>query len=377
MNPTRESGKAGLRPFEKKLIGVAIAVLVVIAGFSLYFSLNSHHSSGNTIVIYTYGSFLADGSNKTQAYDQVFGPFEKEYGVTVKVENPTDGILATLEAEKKNPQADIVIGLTNINGIEAANDGLLVKYSSPADSYINSTLINEMGPAAAYMTPYEYSYLGIDYNHTNFPGGVFNPDFQDLLTKENASNLIMESPATSSTGEGFLLWEIAYYQYLLHENWTSWWSSVKSYASTNLYNSWSSAFTHFESSPKSALMVSYLTDPSYNVYFGYGNFIGSTVTQHNGTEYGWRTIYNIAIVNGTGQTQLDEKFINYFLSGSVQAVLPTNEWMYPANQTVPLPSVFSANMNPSDIVPLNQYINAEMIQANLQTWIYEWLSIME
>lgn len=377
MDPTRERRNGGLKPFEKKLIGIAVALVVVIAGFSLYFVMNSTHSSNNTIVIYTYGSFLADGSNKTQAYNQVFSPFEKEYGVSIKVEVPTDGILATLEAQKKNPQADIVIGLTNINGIQAVSDGLLVKYSSPADRYINSTLLQEMGYAAQYMTPYEYSYLGIDYNHTNFPDGVFSPTFQDLLNPENASNLIMESPATSSTGEGFLLWEIAYYQYILHENWTGWWSSIKSYASSNLYSSWSSAFTKFESSPKSAFMVSYLTDPSYNVYFGYGNYTGSTVTLYNGTEYGWRTIYNIAIVNGTGQTSLDEKFINYFLSGNVQSVLPTNEWMYPANMTVPLPSVFSANMNQSGIIPLNQYINAEMIQANIQTWITEWLSIWE
>lgn len=377
MNPTRENEKRGLKPFEKKLVGVVIAVVVVIAGFSIFYEMESRKPSGNVMVIYTYGSFMEYGSHPNQTYQKIFGTFEKEYGVTIDVEKPQAGILQTLEAQKGNPQANIVIGLTNMNGIQAVKDGLLVKYTPPADKFINSTLLSEMGYASQYITPYEYSYLGIDYNKTAFTSGLFQPTFHDLLSSRNISKLIIENPTTSNTGEGFMLWEIAYYEYVLHENWTSWWNSslpiLNKYQ--NITTDWSSAFSKFESSSSASLLISYLTDPAYNNYFGYGNDINSTVTVHDAKYYGWRTIYGIGIVNGTGNDSLEEKFVNYFLGSLVQNEIPTNEWMYPANSTISLPSCYNVTMNQNEIIPLNNYIDAEMIYDNIQIWETEWLAI--
>ena len=375
MNPTREKENGRLKPFEKKIIGIVIAIVVVIAGFSIFYGLESRKPAENVIVIYTYGSFMEYGSNPNQTYKNIFGTFEKEYGVTIDVEKPQAGLLQTLEAQRSNPQANIVIGLTNMNGIQAVNDGLLVKYVPEADSYINSTLLNEMGYSSQYITPYEYSYLGIDYNRTFT--GKFSPTFQDLLSSSNVSNLIIENPTTSNTGEGFLLWEIAYYEYVLHENWTRWWNSSLPTLNSNqnVYTDWSSAFSHFESSSNRSLLVSYLTDPAYNDYFGYGNDTGSTVSVYNGTYYGWRTIYGIGIVNGSGNLTLEEKFVNYFLGNNVQNEIPTNEWMYPANSTITMPSYYNVTMNQSNITPLNDYINATAIYDNFETWETEWLAI--
>lgn len=374
MDPTREKGKK-MEPFKKKIIAVALGLVFVIAGFTVFYSLQDRNVSGKTLVVYTYSSFMADGLNKTQAYQVVFGTFEKEYHVKIVVETPQDGLLATLESQKSHPVANIVIGLTNINGIEAAKDGLLVKYVPPDSRYINSTLIQEMGCASSYLTPYEYSYLGIDYNKTGFNGSLFQPSFSDLLSPTNVSHILIENPITSETGQGFLLWEISYYEYVLHENWTLWWNESLPHLGDHIYNSWCSAFTAFQSSPPDYLLLSYLTDPAYNVYFGYGNFTGSTVTYHDGREYGWRTIYSIGIVNGSGSTSLAEDFVNYFLGSTVQNEIPFNEWMYPANSSIPLPSVYNVTMNHSNIIPLNDYINATDIYQNLDNWDTEWLAL--
>ena len=378
MNPAdeKERGIKKLKPFEKKLLGIVIALVVIVAGFAIFYTIENKNPSGKTLVICTYGGLLSYGSNKNQTYSTVFGTFEKEYGVNIKIVTPSTGCLPALESRKNNEIANIVIGLTNLNGIKAANDGLLAKYTAP-ENYINNTLMQEMGSASSYLTPYEYSYLGIDYNKTGQVSGQFNPTFNDLLTKQNASNLLMENPTTSDTGEAFLLWEISYYENVLHQNWTTFWSSIKQYDANNIYDSWSSAFTQFESSSPQTLLVSYLTDPAYNVYFGYGNDVNSTVTQYGGKEYGWRTIYNIGIVNGTGNLSLEEKFVNYFLSPTVQKEIPTNEWMYPANNTITLPPSYSAAMNQTSIIPLNNYISAQEIYNNSESWILHWQSIME
>ncbi len=375
MDPAPEGNKRSrkLKPFEKKLLAIAVVLVLVVAGFSIFYYIQTREPHGKTLVIYTYSSFMAYGLNQTAAYNTVFGTFEKEYGVNIEIKVPSQGLLPTLEAQKSNPQADIVIGLTNVNGVQTVQDGLLARYQSPAIHYINQSLLSEMGPASAYLTPYEYSYLGIDYNNTHFTG-KFSPAFSDLAKPANASNLLLENPTTSETGQEFLLWEIAYYKYLLNENWTSWWTEVKPYASGHVYDSWSTAFTQFESANSSALLVSYLSDPAYNSYFGYGNTTGSTVVSHNGLNYGWRTIYNIGIVNGSGNTALDEAFINHFLSPTVQDLIPTNEWMYPANTTTPIPPVYNSTMGQSSIIPLNDLVDATVIANNLQEWDIQWLA---
>lgn len=374
MDPTRER-KGKMEPYKRKIIAVVVALVFVVAGFSIFYSLENRAPKEKTIVVYTYSSFMADGLNKTAAYNIVFGTFEKEYHVNIVVEYPKNGLLSTLESQKSSPKANIVIGLTNINGVEAARDGLLVKYSPPDASYINSTLLNEMGCASSYLTPYEYSYLGIDYNKTGPSGSDFHPTFSDLLNSENVTHLLLENPITSETGQGFLLWEISYYEYVLHENWTRWWNASLPYLGDHVYDSWSSAFTFFESAPANYLLLSYLTDPAYNAYFGYGNSTGSTVTYHDGNEYGWRTIYSIGIVNGSSYEGLSEDFVNYFLGGTVQGEIPLNEWMYPANSSIPLPSVYNVTMRQTNIIPLNNFINATVIYDNIQNWETEWLDL--
>jgi thiamine transport system substrate-binding protein len=380
MTPARdvENRKIGrLRPFEKKLIALVIAIGIAVAGFAIY-SGTAINGGKVTLVVYTYSSFLAYGSNKTAAFNAVFGTFEKEYGVKIVVETPQNGLLQSLQLYRQHPQANLVIGLNNINGVQAVRDGLLYRYTPPSVGYLNSTLISEMGGAAGYITPYEYAYLGIDYNVSLIAQNrSFHPSFQQIASNSTlAANLLLEYPYTSATGEAFLLWEISYYTYVLHQNWTVWWNQIRPYTGGHIFESWSNAFAKFDSGPDTGMVVSYATDPAYNEYFGYGNSVNSTVVYSNGTAYGWRTVYGIAIVNHSSHQSLEEKFINYFLSPTVQEELPLNEWMYPANSSIPLPPVFAYALNPANVVPLNKYINSTVIADNLPSWEDEWISIM-
>lgn len=384
MDPARDNLPKGrkYRSYRKRLTAVVVAVVVIIAGFSIYYILENKPPGNKTLTVYTYDSFMAYGPNKTKAFNTVFGNFEAAHNVKIVVKTPSSGLLQQLLAEKNNPQADIVIGLTNMNSVTASNDGLLVNYTPPADKYINSSLISEMGSAANYITPYEYSYLGIDYNKSftnNTPysiNGVFMPTFEDLANGTIASNLLLENPTVSNTGLGFLLWQIAYYKYVLHNNdWTSWWNATKPYTTGHIYDSWGTAFGYYGTGNNTNLVVSYLTDPAYNQFFRYGNTTGSAITYHNGTAYGWRTIYGIGIVNGSKNVELDKEFVNYFMSPTVQNEIPTNEWMYPANSTITLPSVYSNLPDQSTIYPLNNYITASDIAENIQTWETQWLNL--
>ncbi len=379
MDPAREDNNRPKRysSYRRKLIAVAAAVIVIAAGFTVYYSILNARQPGKSITVYTYDSFFAYGLNKTNARNAVFHTFESEYGVTVNVKYIKGSLINTLYSERNHPRADIVIGLTNMNGIQAVKEGLLAKYTPPADGYINSSLLKGLGTASSYLAPYEYSYLGIDYNKTYFGTDNLTPAFSDLSNRSMASNLLLQYPTSSNTGQGFLLWEISYYKYVLGENWTGWWKDVKNYTAGHIYNDWATSFNYFDTGPNTRLLVSYLTDPAYNSFFGYGNSTGSTLSFHASKAYGWRTIYGIGIVNGSQNMTLDREFINYFLGPSVQNEIPQNEWMYPANQTIGLPGSFNAIQNFGQVYPLNNYLNATEIYNNVKSWDTEWLNIMQ
>lgn len=374
MSPAGNEEKRGSRyaGYRRKVLALAVAVIIVVAGFSVYYFLkNEKH--GNVLVVYSYDSFMAYGNNSIgYNFNTIFGHFDQEYNVTIEVVNQSDP-LSILEAEASHPVANIVLGLTNMNGVIAEQKNLLVKYTPPGLAYVNSTLISEMGSAASYVIPYEYSYLGIDYN-TSFAGGHnFTPTFEDLLSRSNASNLLLENPASDSTGLGFLLWEIAYYKFLLKQDWQIWWQGYanNSTAKNKIYDTWGDAFNAFNTGAGTNLVSSYLTDPAYYSLEGYGP-LGSAVSYYHGGAYGWRTIYGIGIVNGSGNLPLEEAFVNYFLSPRVQDLIPENEWMYPANSTIQLPSLYGMLPSQDSITPLNNYMNASYIAENISNWILQW-----
>ncbi|HEV8050600.1 MAG TPA: hypothetical protein VGP88_08410, partial [Thermoplasmata archaeon] len=95
----------------------------------------------------------------------------------------------------------------------------------------------------------------------------------------------------------------------------------------------------------------------------------------NGTSYGWKTIYGVGIVHGTRHLALDQAFVDWFLSGTVQGEIPTNEWEYPANETVPLPSVYQSAIDPATITALNDQVTPSEIAADLPGWLSEWQTV--
>lgn len=377
MKPARESAKEryGDSSPRKKLWSLVAVVVVVVAGFSIYYAYEyRNQGTKQTITVLTYSSFMKYGRNPNATLQKIIGGFEKKYNVNVKFVYAKIGVLQTLESPG-NHSFDVVVGLTGLSGLTAISKKLLVSYRSPDDTYVSSSVLKQLGDASNYLTPYEYSYLGIDYNRSFVKN--FRPSFENLTSGTLASNLLLENPTTSSTGEEFLLWEISYYKYILGLNWTGWWKQIKLYIAGHIFDSWGSAFNSFETGGNTNLLVSYLTDPAYNVYFGYGNGTGSQVTYHNGKAYGWRSIFTAGIVNGSKHISLDEAFINYFLSPNVQDEIPTNEWMFPANSSTPLPPSFGAVIDQGTIIPLNSFMNNTLIKEKLSEWMAEWVQVMQ
>jgi thiamine transport system substrate-binding protein len=371
----RRPGRLG-----RALLAVVVALVVAVAGFGIYeYSAGLAPAGEPTLVIYTYPSLFGGVDCGAPAFSTVFGAFEAAHHVRIEVECPAGTLLSTLLQQKGSPGADLVIGLDEITTPVAEADHLLVPYQPPALANVSPEIASELSPDDGAV-PYEYGYLGIDYNSTfaqATDGAIAHATFPNFTANATwAKGLLTENPEYDITGEEFLVWQIEYYEAVLHENWETFWQDVWAEGLPDPAPDWGTAFGEFSaSSGNPPMVVSYSTDPAYAAANGEAGQFNSTVSWWNGTEYGWRTIYGIGIVSGTQHLTLDEEFENWFLGGTVQGEIPENEWEYPANQTVPLPSVFSAAVNPVPIVPLNGDVTPSELATELPGWVSAWLSL--
>ena len=370
----RRPGRVG-----RALLALTVAIVVVIATFGVVEYVSNLPPPGETnLVIYTYASLLGGSDCDPTVSSTVFQPFENAHHVHIELECPSGTLLSTLVAQKGSPGADLVIGLDEITTPVAEADGLLIPYAPPGLANVSPALVSELSPDDGAV-PYEYGYLGIDFNSSfaASTGGVIAratfPDFTENATW--AQGLLTENPEYDITGEEFLVWQIQYYEQVLHENWESFWNDVWAEGLPDPATDWGTAFGEFSTPGGPPMVVSYTTDPAYAAANGEAGQFNSTVSWWNGTEYGWETIYGMGIVRGTTHLALAEEFENWFLNGTVQAEIPENEWEYPANTTVPLPSVFAASVDPAGIVPLNAGVTPATIADELPGWVQTWLSL--
>lgn len=372
----RRPGRIG-----RGILVLVVAVVVVVATFGAYEFVSTLAPAGEpTLVVYTYPSLFGGVDCGAPAFSTVFGEFESAHHVHIDVECPAGTLLGTLLQQQSSPVADLVIGLDELTTPVAEQDHLLVPYAPPALANVNASLVAELSPDHGAV-PYEWGYLAVDYNATfaaSTGGAVARATFPDFTSNSTwARGLLTEDPEFDITGQEFLAWQILYYQEVLHESWEPFWSTLWSEGLPTPAPDWGTAFGEFSaSSGGPPMVVSYSTDPAYAAANGEAGSFNSTVSWWNGTAYGWRTIYGIGIVNGSRQLPLDEAFENWFLNGTVQNQIPLNEWEYPANQTIPLPSVYAAAIPPASVVALNVDITPAQIAADLPNWIQEWQSLV-
>ncbi len=371
----------GSRTVPVWVIGIA-AVLVIAGAYGAYIYLTYDRSScgkSNTIVVDVYDSFMGSGSNPNGTRDAVFHGFENATGACITVNYLTTDVANLISSSPAFQQPDIAIGLTEVTAEELGIEGYLVPYAPAGLGNVNSSLVSGISPEH-YATPYEWQYLGVDYltSIDNASGHALTTGdlFQAIASNATlAHGFVYENPTTDPVGKEFLLWEYQYYTSVLHQNWMNFWTSAK----PNLppaASSWSAGLNEFGPSGD-PMFVSFGTDPAYYSYFQLGVSMNTTLSVDHGTEYAWKTIYGASIVKaGVHNLGLDEKFLNWLLSPTVQSLVPLNEWMYPANSTVALPPVYAVNPPVNHVVSLNSYTTPHAIAENLTGLLLQWQNVM-
>ncbi len=362
---------------------VAVVLLAAVAGFAAYHILaaSKGSSSGNactsqchSLVVWAYDGIFGGGSSPGAARGAVFQQFGNLTGSTVTVVSVSGNLAQALINAKPGTLPDVVMGLDELEAPEADQAGLLIPYTSPQLAHVNPAVVSTIAPDHS-VTPYEYGYLGLDYNISTdsslghpFSQGDF---FQALQANPSlAKNLYYPDPVQGDiTGEEFLAWEVEYYTNVLHQNWTTFWTSVA--PDIHPLPDWSTCWSEFTSGV-APTCLSYISDPAAEAYFGAGGWMNTSVAQHGGKNWSWMTVYGTGIVKGgVHNLTLAQDFIDWTLGGTVQREVPTNEWMEPANNTVSMPGVYNWTLPLSSVSAVNQFTTPSQSSSEMTSWVLQ------
>ncbi len=360
----------------KVIIGAAATVVIImIAAYGIV----NWPSPTNSLVVYTYDSFLAWGEDSENIDSVVFASFEETYGVDVdirRLNTDANGIVSRLIAEASNPVADIVIGIDNILILQTLAKSVLEQYTPTNIDQIDSSVVSALD-TEHYLSPFDFGLVTLIHK-TSEMNMTSHPELENLTLVELidlASMLVTENPHFSSPGLAFLLSQIAIYEGLMEEDWQNWWEAVKE--DIDVQEGWTEAWNKWDTDSTRKLLVSYGTDPAYDAsYTDSSPDTAIAPLTYNGVDYAWMQVEGIGLVKGGPNQELAKAFIDYCLSSEVQQHIALNQWMFPANLDVDLDPVFDYALHPDDVSLLNSLLSSTYIAENLEIWLDEYDEIM-
>ncbi len=247
-------------------------------------------------------------SSMTFLQEEIGEDFYSKTGVEVEIIG-IKGIPARLKLEKRRPKADVVLGLSEVNVLEAKKEKLIVSYKpKTADKIEKEEYIMD---EEWYATPFDYGVLAINVNRDNV--GEMPTSFEEM--KKMKGKLIALSP-NSFTGQEFMMWTVAVYG----EDWLKFWEELKPAIKT-VAPGWSEGWAKFTTN-EAPMMVGYATSDMYFEKDGpYKSFIPS--------EGGYIYTQGGSIVAKKEIKDGAKLFIDYILEDKFQLAMAEKNYMLP------------------------------------------------
>lgn len=315
-----------------------------------------------TLTIMTHDSFAAS--------EDVIAAFEEENNVKLVFVKSGDAgsTLNRAILTRENPQADVLYGVDNTLLSRALDEGIYEPYDSPLLAGIPAEFkLDETNNAL----PVDYGDVCINYDKAYFAEHALPmpQTLADLTQPEYNSLLVVENPATSSTGLAFLLATIAEYG---EDGYITYWQQLKDNGLV-IVNDWSTAYyTNFSASSGKGtqpMVLSYASSPPVEIIYAAEPPADAPTASLVGRNMCFRQIEFAGILKGTPNRALAEKFIDYMLSVKFQEDLPLQMFMYPVNPEAQLPEVF---VKYSQIPAEPAALDPAVIAANRDKWLNDW-----
>jgi len=339
--------------------------LLVFAVRSPQAARSSQAAEPQTITIMTHDSFAVS--------EGVVKSFEDANNAKVVFLQSGDAGAALNKAilTKDAPLADLLFGVDNTFLSRALEAGIFESYDSPALQGIPTEFRLDASNRAL---PVDHSDVCINYDRAYFAGrNLPAPKFlEDLIKPEYKGLLVVENPATSSTGLAFLMATIAHYG----DSFTDYWQALRSNGVV-VVDGWETAYyTNFSASSgrgPQPMVVSYASSPAAEVIFAETPLDDAPTASILGPDTCFRQIEFVGILKGTPNRLLAEKFVDFMLSKEFQEDMPLQMFVYPVNPNAVLPDAF---VQYAQVPEQTAFLAPDEIAANRDQWIETWTDVV-
>jgi thiamine transport system substrate-binding protein len=314
------------------------------------------------LTVMTHDSFAASQS--------VISAFEQANHVKLVFLKSGDAGEALNKAilSKDAPLADVFYGVDNTFLSRALVAGIYESYSPPLLAKIPAEF--QLDPSDQAL-PVDYGDICINYDKAYFSTHTLPipVSLEDLLNPEYKNLLVVENPATSSPGLGFLLATIKHFG---QDSYLKYWSSLRANGVV-VVDGWQTAYyTNFSGSSghgSQPLVVSYSSSPAAEVIYAASPLTTAPTASILGPDTCFRQVEFVGILKGTRHLALAQKFVDFMLSQQFQEDIPLQMFVYPVNTDASLPSEFvqyaQTAQQPATLDP-------SVIAANRDQWIADW-----
>jgi thiamine transport system substrate-binding protein len=268
---------------------------------------------------------------------------------------------------KDAPLADVLFGVDNTFLSRALEGDIFETYASPALSEIPDQF--KLDPSNRAL-PVDYGDVCINYDKAYFVDNnlAVPQSLEDLTESEYAELLVVENPATSSTGLAFMLATVAHFG----DSFTEYWQALKD-NSVVVVDGWETAYyTNFSGSSgrgPQPMVVSYGTSPAVEVVYAEKPMDDAPTASILGPDTCFRQIEFVGILKGTRQRALAEKFVDFMLSRQFQEDVPLQMFVYPVHPDAVLPDEFIKYAQAPEQTAV---LAPEEIAADRDRWIQAW-----
>jgi len=304
---------------------------------------------------------------------ELLDDFEAETGIRVEVFKAGDGgeILNKAILSKDAPLADVLFGVDNTFLSRALDNDLFLPYDSPILADIADSL--RLDPQNRVL-PVDFGDVCLNYDVSWFAGrGLAPPDsLADLADPAYAGLTVVENPATSTPGLGFLLTTIDAFG---EDGYLDYWARLVD-NDVLVVDGWETAYySHFTAASEGdrPIVVSYAGSPAAEVYYAETppDEAPTAAVLTDGTCF--RQIEFVGILRGTQKEKEARQLVDFLLDRPFQEDIPLKMFVYPANETAVLPDVFQQySQTPAAPVQLDP----SRITANREAWIQAWTEIV-
>lgn len=342
----------------KRITLLIVALLVMLAACAPQ---STQPAGPQTLTIMTHDSF-AVSTAVVQAFEEA-----NNAKLVFLPSGDAGAMLNKAILTKDAPLADVIFGVDNTFLSRALEGDIYEAYASPALQNIPAEFQLDASNRAL---PVDYGDVCINYDKKYFAENNLSvpSTLEELTQPEYQGLLVVENPATSSTGLAFLLATVAHFG----ESFTEYWGALKDNGVV-VVDGWETAYyTNFSASSgrgPQPMVVSYGTSPAAEVIFADPPIDDAPTASILGPDTCFRQIEFVGILKGTQNRALAEAFVDFILGKQFQEDMPQQMFVYPVNPEVALPEAFTKYAQAPAQVP---QIDPDSIAANRDAWIQAW-----